>query len=168
VRACTAAEGAFSATDAEPRCTREVVWAGETERGVGAVEVLASDTSKFRRLLDGDSFCFSRFIHDRLSFSVMVMRVRDKARAPESGTIHLSRKNPRTSLEADLRLNLAVWRSHYSGASGGAQFLYRLSSATREERYVKGTETLSAVTSAIGYLFGYFILQSYSVTMKLV
>jgi hypothetical protein len=48
----------------------------------------ASGTSKFRELeglLDENgerSFCFNRFIMDRSSSLVMVMRVRDKARNP--------------------------------------------------------------------------------------
>ena len=91
MRTCTAAESGFSATDAGPRCTREALWAGETERGVDAVErklVLVSGTSKFRRLLDGDSFCFNRFIHDRSLFSVMVMRVRDKRRSRGQSPCH--------------------------------------------------------------------------------
>jgi hypothetical protein len=91
VRTSTAAEGGFSARDAGPRSTREVLWAGETERGVDAVEgelVLAPGTPKFRRFLDEDTFCFNRFIHDRSSFSVMVMRVRDKRKSREQSTCH--------------------------------------------------------------------------------
>jgi len=52
------------------------------------VEALASGTSKFRRLLDEDSFCFNRFVHDRSSSLVMVMRVRDNRRSWEQSTCH--------------------------------------------------------------------------------
>jgi len=80
-------EGGLMVTVSGPRCTREVLWAGETERGVGAVEGklelvgrASAGTSKFRELegfLDENgeqNFCFNCFINDCSSSLAIVMK----------------------------------------------------------------------------------------------